>query len=123
VLDQDENVLVADRENGRLQQFDAAGKFKSEWRPFHPNAKIYAVGISETNLIAVDYLVDDDQNPLGSDITILDKSGTLEIQVGRSGNYTGPTARYHDVIMNLEGVIYTADILNDRLWKFKRLTK
>lgn len=39
----------------------------------------------------------------------------------RSGNYSGPVCRYHDLAIDKEGTIYVGDILGNRIQKFKRV--
>ena len=43
----------------------------------------------------------------------------LKTKFGRSGNYKGPKARYHDIQVDNEGYIYVGDILNNTIQKFK----
>ena len=43
----------------------------------------------------------------------------LKSKFGRSGNYKGPKARYHDIQVDNKGNIYVGDILNNTIQKFK----
>ena len=43
----------------------------------------------------------------------------LKTKFGRSGNYKGPKARYHDIQVDNKGNIYVGDILNNTIQKFK----
>jgi len=117
-LDDTRNVYVADRENSRVQVFDAAGKFLKEFK--NDNfGKIYAVTFDTTNkhLLAVDYVANY-FTAKGSDFIFLDALENQLFRFGRSGAYEGPVCRYHDVAIDIEGSIYVVDILRNRIQKF-----
>ncbi|MFI5152379.1 MAG: peptidyl-alpha-hydroxyglycine alpha-amidating lyase family protein [Chitinophagales bacterium] len=117
-VDDQGNVYVADRENNRIQQFDANGKFiKSlENTGF---GRICALRWSHqaNSLVAVDYLTRM-LVPMGSDILFFDSTGKVHSKFGRSGNYNGPVGWYHDMTIDKEGNIYVGDILNNSILKF-----
>src|SRR5450432_1180764 len=96
-LDAKGNVYVADRENSRIQEFDADGNFLEEWsnKSF---GKMYSLAFDKTNgnLIAVDHIVND-TIAAGSDIILIDLAKKQAIQFGRSGLYNGPVSEYHGV--------------------------
>ena len=54
-----------------------------------------------------------------SDIIKFDLDLNFKSKFGRSGNYKGPKARYHDIQVDNEGNIYVGDILNNTIQKFK----
>ena len=122
-LDADGNVYVADRENKRIQEFDANGKFLKEWKD-KSMEKLYSVAIDRKNqhVFAVDYLIVLDVMVKGSNIIQFDRKGNLISQFGRAGSYQGPLCRYHDLAIDNEGNIYVGDILGNRIQKFKRIS-
>ena len=122
-LDADGNVYVADRENKRIQEFDANGKFLKEWKD-KSMEKLYSVAIDRKNqhVFAVDYLIVLDVMVKGSNIIQFDRKGNLITQFGRAGSYQGPVCRYHDLAIDNEGNIYVGDILGNRIQKFKRIS-
>ena len=119
-LDKNGNVYVADRENNKIQKFDSLGNFIAEWKN-EVIGQLYSVNINnyENYLFGIDYIVSENLNPLGSDIIKFDLDLNLKTKFGRSGNYKGPKARYHDIQVDNKGNIYVGDILNNTIQKFK----
>ena len=119
-LDKNGNVYVADRENNKIQKFDSLGNFIAEWKN-EVIGQLYSVNINnyENYLFGIDYIVFENLVPLGSDIIKFDLDLNLKTKFGRSGNYKGPKARYHDIQVDNEGNIYVGDILNNTIQKFK----
>jgi len=120
-LDSHGNVYVADRENSRMQIFDAQGNFVREWKN-NGNIPVYALSVNKTNdqIFATDYLNVNDTLPKGSDINIFDASVRLMSRFGRSGSYSGPVCRYHDIAVDNDNNIYVSDILGNRIQKFSK---
>ena len=56
---------------------------------------------------------------MGSDIFRFDLNLNLKTRFGRSGFYNGKRKRYHDIQVDNNGNIYTADILDNSLQKFR----
>lgn len=119
-LDKNGNVYVADRENNKIQKFDSLGNFIAEWKN-EVIGQLYSVNINnyENYLFGIDYIGFENLVPLGSDIIKFDLDLNLKTKFGRSGNYKGPKARYHDIQVDNEGNIYVGDILNNTIQKFK----
>ena len=65
----------------------------------------------ENYLFGIDYIGFENLVPLGSDIIKFDLDLNLKSKFGRSGNYKGPKARYHDIQVDNKGNIYLGDIL------------
>lgn len=117
-LDSEGNVYVADRENRRIQKFDAGGKFLRQWQD-SGFGKMYALALDRRNrLTGVDYF--SDSMPRGSDILVFDANGDMAAQFGKSGHYSGPVCRYHDVAVDRGGNIYASDILGNVVQKFRK---
>ncbi len=123
-LDAKGNVYVADRQNNRIQEFDANGKFLKEWKD-RSFANLYSVTINkiDQHVLAVDYLIIMDTIIKGSNILEFNAGGNLIGQFGRSGSYSGPLCRYHDICVDNEGNIYVGDILGNRVQKFKLISR
>ena len=119
-LDKLGNVYVADRENNRIQKFDSLGRFISLWQN-KSIGQLYSVNIdnSENYLLGIDYVIDENFIPVGSDIFRFDLNLNLKTRFGRSGFYDGKSKRYHDIQVDNNGNIYTADILDNSLQKFR----
>jgi peptidylamidoglycolate lyase len=118
-LDDNGNVFVADRKNCRVEVFDPQGRFLRQLidKRFG-NICAVAFNRETRQLVAVD-----DKSWLklkhrGSDILVIDPSGTLQYRFGRSGSYAGPTCWYHDIAIGKDGSLFVADILGNRLQKF-----
>jgi peptidylamidoglycolate lyase len=119
-LDSVGNVYVADRENSRVQIFDSNGKYLSGWKNTDQNGKIYSVAVNKQRdeFILIDYATDFFIVPSRSDI-IFGLKHKYPQRFAQSGVYDGTVSRYHDVAIDNEGNIYTGDILNNRVLKFR----
>lgn len=119
-LDRNGNVYVADRENNRIQKFDAEGNFIAVWQN-KVAEQLYSVAIDIKNdhLFGIDYMTVEDTIVKGSDIFRFDLNTSLQLQFGRTGFYDGPISRYHDILIDDEGSIYVGDILGNKVQKFR----
>lgn len=119
-LDNNGNVYVADRENNRIQKFDAEGSFITVWQN-KITEQLYSVTIDNQNdhLFGIDYMTVNDTIVKGSDIFRFDLNTNLQMQFGRTGFYDGPISRYHDIQIDYEGSIYVGDILGNKVQKFR----
>jgi peptidylamidoglycolate lyase len=124
-LDAAENVYVADRENNRIQIFDSSGKFINQWSDKR-FGKISSVACDKTRnaFIAADFFTSwFGLKHRGSDIIILDSTGTVTAKFGKSGfKKEGTTCWYHNIISDRDGNIYVTDILGNQVRKFKKIT-
>tara|TARA_B110000305_G_scaffold237518_1_gene301007 strand:+ start:524 stop:1501 length:978 start_codon:yes stop_codon:yes gene_type:complete len=123
-LDKSGNVYVADRENNRIQKFDSLGGFINLWQN-KSIGQLYSVNINndENYLLGIDYVIDENFVPVGSDIFRFDLNLNLNTRFGRSGFYKGKNKRYHDVQVDENGNIYAADILDNSIQKFMPIKK
>ena len=121
-LDLQGNVYVADRDNNRIQKFDSNGTFLKEWKN-DTAVQLYSLSIDKTdnNLFAIDYLTVSDTLIKGSDIIQFDSSVNFLNRFGRTGSYSGPICRYHDIAIDRKSNIYVGDILGNRIQKFKKV--
>jgi len=118
-LDMKGNVYVADRENNKIQKYDSLGNFIAEWKN-EIIGQLYSVNVNNDYLFGIDYIGYENLIPLGSDIIKFDLDLNMKSKFGRSGNYNGPKARYHDIQINNNGDIYVGDILNNTIQKFRQ---
>ncbi len=118
-LDGNGNVYVADRENNRIQKFDALGNFIFQWK--NTEAKqLYSLTIDKAinKLYAIDYFTVSDTIIKGSDILFFNSKLKLEKRLGRSEGYRGDVCRYHDIAVDKKGNVYVGDILGNKIQKF-----
>jgi DNA-binding beta-propeller fold protein YncE len=122
-LDLQGNVYVADRDNNRIQKFDANGTFLKEWKN-DSAVQLYSLTIDKANndLFAIDYSTILDTIIKGSDIIQFDSSLNFLTRFGRTGLYEGPVCRYHDIVIDNQGNLYVGDILGNRIQKFKKVS-
>jgi peptidylamidoglycolate lyase len=117
-LDAAGNVYVADRENQRIQVFDSAGHYMSQWagkllgRP-------YAIAIDKHGSA---YIADGGDQPEGppdrSAWVLARLDGTPVVRVGRFGNYDGQFEMAHSIAVDGKGAVYVGDITGARVQKF-----
>lgn len=119
-LDKNGNVYIADRENNRIQKFDAEGNFIKVWQN-KISQQLFSVAIDDKNdrLFGIDFMTVNDTIVKGSDIFTFDLDMNLQVQFGRTGFYSGPISQYHDIVIDDEGSIYVGDILGNSVQKFR----
>ncbi len=113
VIDRDDNVYIADRENHRIQVFDPNGKFITMWNNIHrpDGIALDAEGhffIGELN--GIDGV--DDCPGLGHRVSIYDLQGKLQMRIGDAQEGEGPTQFIapHGVAVDSEGSLYVGDV-------------
>ena len=89
-LDSAGNVYVADRENDRIQVFNATGKFLKQFSN-KTYGRIFSVTINKSTnkAFAIDDLSFLKIKHRGSDVIKLDVHGNMQTRFGRSGSYNG----------------------------------
>jgi len=122
-LDSHGNVFVADRENNRIQEFDAKGTFVNVWKNSE-SGRLFALCVSKTDeVFAVDAPNVNDSVPRESDILRLDPKLNLIERLGRTGIKIPSRAFYHDVAVDDLGNIYTANSLGNSVQKFSKASR
>ncbi|MEO6729779.1 MAG: peptidyl-alpha-hydroxyglycine alpha-amidating lyase family protein [Ferruginibacter sp.] len=118
-LDEKGNVYVADRENKRIQSFDAKGNFLQQWKD-KSFGEIYSVAIDKVNndVFAVDYITQY-LFPKASNIILFDSLSNPAIVFG-SGLDEEPVCRCHDIAIDNEQSIYVGDIRGNTIQKFTK---
>lgn len=122
-MDLQGNVYVADRDNNRIQKFDANGKFLKEWKN-DAAVQLYSLTIdkAKNDLFAINYSTILDMITKGSDIIQFDSLLNFLTRFGRTGSYEGPVCRHHDIVIDNQGNLYVDDILGNRIQKFKKVS-
>ena len=117
--DEEENIYIADRENNRIKKYNNNGELIKIWQN-EISQQLYSLKFDHRNkfIYAIDYYIDNDIIK-GSNIFILDHNLNLIHKLGRSGNYSGPVTRYHDIEVDSKGNLFLADILNNLVQKFE----
>lgn len=117
-MDSAGHIYVADRENDRVQVFDAAGHFLAQWKG-GAIGRPYGIAIAPngTALIA-DGGEQPDNPPDRSGLVVLKLDGTMIERLGRWGNYDGQFLIAHDVAVAQDGTVYVGDITGGRVQKF-----
>ncbi len=120
-IDRQGRVYVADRENDRVQVFEADGEFIAEW---HSGGKWRPQGLSISPTKEELFVVDGGEQPPSfpdrSRVVVLDFSGHQVAEFGRFGNQDGQFMAGHDVTVSPDGLVYVVDIVGRRLQRFSQ---
>lgn len=109
IVDSEGRVLVGDRENERIQIFDADGKWLSTWKGFAP----YGMALDNDGLLFV-------ADGRAGQILLLDDRGKVKRRWGRPGEGVGQFQMPHMLALDAEGDLYVAEVDGKRVQKFKR---
>lgn len=106
-------VLVLDRENRRMQIFDAEGKYMGEWPDLDGPNDLYIDGDDKVYMAEGNYR-----------ISVFDLDGELLARWGEQGEAPGQFANGpHGLWLDSQGDLYVAEVpfLDNRLQKFARV--
>ncbi len=109
VMDSKGRLLLGDRENKRIQLFDADGKFLEEWPGFAP----YGIAINGDGQVFV-------ADGLANQILRLDTAGKVQQRWGQKGKALGEFDLPHMMAFDQAGNLFIAEVGNMR---FQKLTK
>lgn len=109
VRDRQGRLLVGDRENDRIQIFDADGKLLEAWPGFAP----YGLALDAEGRV---YVADGRKN----EVVRLDAAGKITERFGRTGQAAGEFDLAHMLAFDREGNLYVTDINGRRVQKFVR---
>jgi peptidylamidoglycolate lyase len=112
-------VYVADRNNARIEVFDASGKFSKTWKS-NELGRPWSLTVGPDNLL---YVVDGGDLKLNppdrGQLLQLDLSGKILAKWSRFGNYDGQIYWGHDLAVGKDGAVYVGDVYHGmRVQKF-----
>jgi len=115
------DVLVADRENSRLQLFDRDGRFKRQWlgaKDAVTTGRVFAVAAGEAGELFVG-IRRQDYDTQHTGVLKLDRDWKIETAVG-FGNPGDPVFNaVHDLAIGRDGSIYVAETRTKRVVKLR----
>lgn len=119
-IDSRGRVYVCDRENQRLQVFDAQGGFLAQWRG--PQiGKPYGVATSpEGRVLLIDGGLPSLKPAERGKAVVLDADGRVLDQFGSAGAAPGQFRLGHDIAVGPDGAVYVAEGTGARVQKFVR---
>jgi DNA-binding beta-propeller fold protein YncE len=107
-LDSKENVYVADRENKRIQVFDAGGKFL---RQFANGVSPYGLFITPDDSVFV-------ADGVKHEVLKMTPDGKVLARWGGGGRERGHFLMPHGICVGGDGAVYVAEVTGARLQKF-----
>lgn len=119
-LDPQGRIIVCDRENERLQVFDAKGAFLHEWKG--PQiGKPYGIATGpDGHLFVIDGGSPSLKRELRGKTVELDAAGQIIDTFGSYGKETGQFQLGHDIAIGPDGAVYVAEGTGARVQKFVR---
>ena len=111
-------ILVVDRQNARIQVFDRASNYVTQWSGVHFVSPQDIAVASDGTAFVVD--IGDDKLPDRSGVLVFKRDGSLIGRFGRYGNYDGQFLIAHGVAVGKGGEVYVADFTGRRVQKFVR---
>ena len=114
--DRDGRVYVADRENHRIQVFDAKGRFENQWVNMARPACLFVDTRGDQLVYVGEYYSGDRANPtaarIGPRVSIFDTTGDLVARLGEQpfGDEPGRFYAPHGISVDSGGNIYVAEV-------------
>lgn len=119
-IDSRGRVIVCDRENERLQVFDARGRFLAIWQgPQIGKPYGIATGLND-NLLVIDGGSPSVRREQRGKAVELDAEGRVLHQFGSHGAEPGQFQLGHDIAVGPDGAVYVAEGTGARVQKFTR---
>ncbi|MBS7701555.1 MULTISPECIES: peptidyl-alpha-hydroxyglycine alpha-amidating lyase family protein [unclassified Chelatococcus] len=117
VCDEEDRIYVADRENHRIQIFDAAGRYISQWNNLHRPCALCLSRATPSQIIVGEVgptMPVNIRTPnLGPRISILDREGGVVVRYGAGvpGRGVGKFIAPHGVAADSRGDIYVGEVV------------
>ena len=116
-IDSNGYVYIGDRENHRVQVFDANGNYETQWVNMSRAAAVYIDKRGESDIVYVgEYFAGIASNAVGTDlgprVSIYQTDGTLLARVGREsyGDESGRFYSPHGIAVDSKGDVYVAEV-------------
>ncbi len=117
-VDSTGRLFIADRENSRVQTFDADGEFVEEWTDLVRPCEVFVdaddtVYVAELGLRAGMFpWMTSDPDSSGGRVSIFDRDGNLQTRFGGGDNPMAPGDFYapHDIWVDSAGSVYVAEV-------------
>jgi DNA-binding beta-propeller fold protein YncE len=118
-VDREERVLVADRENSRIQIFDARGRFQEEWTDVARPMQVFLDHQDRVFVVEVGFRAGlfpwtvAPADPVGARLSVFDCNGKLLARWGGGdrpwdpGNFYAP----HDLWIDSHGELYVGEVV------------
>lgn len=113
-------VIVCDRENERLQVFDARGSYLDQWKGPQIGKPYGVAAGSDSHLCIIDGGVPSVKPAERGKAVELDASGKVLDSFGSYGKQPGQFQLGHDIAIGPDGAIYVAEGTGARVQKFVR---
>ncbi|MDG2090431.1 MAG: peptidyl-alpha-hydroxyglycine alpha-amidating lyase family protein [Gammaproteobacteria bacterium] len=110
VIDSDNTIYVADRENTRIQTFDTNGNYIDQW---NYNTLICALYLHDDGFMYITTGFD-------GELAKLEMDGSIIGSIGKSGSGNGEFGEGHSLVVDDEGNIFISDVINRRVQKFEK---
>ncbi len=116
-IDSNGYVYIGDRENHRVQIFDANGNYETQWVNMSRAAAVYIDKRGESDIVYVgEYFAGIGSNAIGTDlgprVSIYQTDGNLLARVGREsyGDESGRFYSPHGIAVDSKGDVYVAEV-------------
>ena len=112
------DVLVADRENSRIQIFDGNGAFKRQWLGAKATGRVFAVAVDGSQAIYVG-VRRADYDPPSNGVLKLDREWRTVASIGFGAAGDPVFNAVHDLAVGRDGSIYVAETRTKRVVKLR----
>jgi peptidylamidoglycolate lyase len=117
-LGPDGDVLVADRENSRIQVFDRQGVFKRQWLGAKETGRVFAVAVDAGGGLFVG-VRRADYDPPSNGVLKLDREWRIVASIGFGAAGDPVFNAVHDLAVGRDGSIYVAETRTKRVVKLR----